>query len=477
MKYFKQLGRFTLLITMATATIPAHAVWYGEEVSQENAPDYQVFVTGNSRMCSGQIIAGKYVITAAHCVMSYGADYRNFILARKGITDVPERIDDKALLESVLTREEFAYDIYFGSNEQFGGKRVEVSEIITNPYYVWEYRYGAFTDKRKQLLNDFNSDLYIAGDLTIFKLSETVQQETASILDVGDIISPAGKGATLTGWGLNEDGYTESNLHKIQFAIGALPSNLGIPDGLSRRDGNTHPLAKSSYDYPTLRRVDDGNGNLQQSDKGDSGSPVISNGFTLGFVSGGTKFEDGSEGTGMTGPAYWIKNDPWIARHIDAVNTVSKVALSIDSDFTTKEWVIPVQSLKLNDVEINSTANLLNNSDNGFAVNSDCNPILKTGDYCSITLTYNGLDASGTLVLKEGDIARNVLVINETLQIPIAIIYPNKPVIPPVIPPVTPPTNEKSGGSFGGFASLMIFIELIRRRLTIYQLTSNKPCA
>lgn len=471
MTYFNQLSKLALVAVMAATTIPAHAVWYGKEVPQEEAEDFRVFVAASGGNCGGQIIAGRYVITAAHCVKNSSTSIRKIILAREGLSEAPERIDNIALLESVLTRDEFSSNIYFGSNKQYGGQRIEVTETVTNPYWVWRSSYGSYTDKRNQLKNDFDRDydLTLASDLVIFKLSETVQQETAAILDVGDIVAPAGKFATLAGWGKNEHGRTEQTLHEGQLALHALPFNLGDPEGIKRRGDDVNPLADSMFDYPKLTRVDDGSGHLQQSDQGDSGSPVMLDGFTLGFVSGGAVVKDDQQGTGITGPAYWIKTDPWIARHIDAVNTVGKVALNIDADFTTHEWVIPVQSLKLDDVEVNGTANLLNNSENGFTVNSDCDPVLTTGDYCNITLTYNGRDENGDITLQEGDVANNLLVINESLQIPIAVIYPTKPV-DPVIPP-TPPTppqsgDEQSGGSFGIFGSLLLFIELVRRRVS-----------
>jgi len=467
MKKLNQLGKLALIATMATTTIPAHAVWYGNDVPQEEAADFRVFVSASGGNCGGQVIAGQYVITASHCVMSTDVEFRDFILAREGITEAPERIDDRALLESVLTRDEFASDIYFGSNMQFGGERIEVSETIINPYWVWGYRYGAYADKRNQIENDFGDDygFTLGGDLVIFKLSETVQQETAAILDVGDIVSPQDKLASLAGWGKNEDGYTENKLHEGLLSLQALPFNLGDPEGMKRGGNDVNPIVDSMYDYPKLSRVDDGNGNLQQSDGGDSGSPVMLDNFTLGFVSGGTVTDGDQYGTGITGPAYWIKTEPWIARPIDAVNTVGKVVLTIDADFNNHEWVIPVQSLKLDDVEVNSTVNLLNNSVNGFTVNSDCSPVLQTGDYCHITLTYNGRDVNGELILQEGDIAANLLIINDSLQIPVAVIYPTKP-IEPVIPP-TQPSDEKSGGSFGVFGSLILFIELLRRRLIV----------
>ncbi|NQZ49370.1 MAG: hypothetical protein HRT95_04015 [Moritella sp.] len=52
------------------------------------------------------------------------------------------------------------------------------------------------------------------GNLAILKLSSTVQQDTAMILDVGIIVSPICKYALVAGWGLNKHGEVQSNLRK-----------------------------------------------------------------------------------------------------------------------------------------------------------------------------------------------------------------------------------------------------------------------
>ncbi|NQZ49371.1 MAG: trypsin-like serine protease [Moritella sp.] len=462
MKNLNQLGKLALVAMMATTAIPAHAVWYGNEVPQEESADFRVFVAGAAGNCGGQIIAGKYVITAMHCVSKNTSGIRQLILDNNGITDMPDRIDDVSLLEASITRSEYSSDIYFGSNTQKGGQRIEVTGSIINPEYVWRWRYGLHADKKQYIADNFSLeyDFSTQGDLVILKLSEEVLQQSASILDTGTIIDPAGKVATLSGWGLNENGITERTLKEISLEVSALPYNLGDTAGLKTYGENVNPLANSSFDYPILNRVDDGNGYMQRIDSGDSGSPVILEGFTLGFVSAMAP----DSGTGITGPAYWIKSNPWIARNIDEVNTVGKVVLTIDADFTDHEWIIPVQSLKIDDVEVNSTTNLLSRDDNGFTVNSDCNPTLSTGDYCHITLTYNGHDDNDSLILQEGQVAENLLIINDSLQIPIAVIYPSKPVVLPT-PTPTQPNDEKSGGSFSVFASLLLSIEIFRRRL------------
>ncbi|GIC79707.1 trypsin-like serine protease [Moritella sp. F3] len=467
MKNMNQFGKLALIATIATTSIPAHAVWYGEEVAQ--AEDFRVFVDGSAGNCGGQIIAGKYVITAMHCIDDNNNRVRQLILDRNNIQGDPQRVDDINLLEATLTRDEYTSDVYFGSNERYGGQLIEVTGSIINPHKVWKYRYGNYADK-KQVINDnygSNFTVNFGADLVILKLKDTVEQQSTSILDVGDITSPHSKIGFLTGWGRDENGSFPNTLHKAKLQLEAMPYSLGDPAGFDNNGGNPVPLADSYYDYPTLRRVDDGNGNLQQSDSGDSGSPVILDGFSLGFVSGKTIAGGDQYGTGITGPAYWINDDQWIPRHIDAVNTVGKVVLEIDESFTNHEWTIPVQSLKIDNVEVNGTANLLSNSNNGFTVNSDCNATLTTGQYCHITLTYNGLNGDGDLILKEGEVAGNLLVINDSLQIPVAVIYPDK-TVDPVIPTVpTTPSNEKSGGSFGIYAGLALLIELVRRRIKL----------
>jgi len=82
MKKLNQLGKLALIATMATTTIPAHAVWYGNDVPQEEAADFRVFVSASGGNCGGQVIAGQYVITASHCVMSTDVELRDFLLDR-----------------------------------------------------------------------------------------------------------------------------------------------------------------------------------------------------------------------------------------------------------------------------------------------------------------------------------------------------------------------------------------------------------
>ncbi len=180
------LGGIMALATPALAQVPAidssnlpsdsKGIYYGQEATKGAYPFIVAVIDAEAgpgeedlymgQYCAGSLISNRWVVTAANCVTREGDDGQPRVLR-------PAEID-----------------IYAGSNEFKGGRRIKVSRIIRHP----DFKPAKF-DSDIALLQ-LASDVPTAGTGTV---SLVTPANAASIAAVGKKVSTAGWGETETG--------------------------------------------------------------------------------------------------------------------------------------------------------------------------------------------------------------------------------------------------------------------------------------
>lgn len=413
----------------------------GIEITQAQFQDYLVYVANSG--CGGQLVAGKFVITAAHCVGDFGVAQSaqwNDISSDGLLTD--------AQVSTINPR------VIFGSANKTTGTEVVAKSIQIHPEYVYRYQHdsNARSSYLEQVTADFmtqtsvvDGDLlwgkpHLAGDIMIYELSTPVLQQSAAILLNSNTNLSDQADVKWTGWGAT------------------LSDQTGFPDV-----AHAGLISYSVYPYSNWSQLIGFNIDIEKATTkdgsnvcaGDSGSPLTINGKVLGYVSSSTlACGDTGSVASLTSASFYL---PWIAAQINSVNTVSKKELKVTSAGThSVTWTIPVQNLKTTDVtftpELTDTTGLFSSNDL-----SNCEGTFTTGSSCEISVTFN---AAGAQVANN---ATATLKLNSEVSIPLSYL------IQTPAPTPSPSNGGNSGGSSGGGSTSpyvlagMLALSLVRR--------------
>ena len=373
----------TLLAMSVTLLVSTHALagTNGVEVTDDTFNDYLVYTMANNNTCGAQLVAGKYVITAAHCIrQSWGNNQ-----SEKWMTIPADGVLTEALITETQPR------VYFGKKEKAQGVVDYAKSVYIHPEYVFGFQHpttqvSAYEEAETTafMAETGVTDAELTGgrpdvfaDIMVYELKDALQQQSAAIIAVSN--KQIANQATLnwTGWGRTETGATPLVAHTGSISYTAYP----------------YSDWQSLYwfyniDIETATTKDGSN-----ICSGDSGSPVLVDGKVLGYVSSSTMgCGDADSRTSLT--AGWF-HLPWLASKINAINTVGKATLEAPAAGEhTVTWTIPVQSLKVADVtfapEIIDSTGLFTSDDL-----ANCEGTFATGESCELHVTFN---AAGTTV-------------------------------------------------------------------------------
>lgn len=384
----------TLLAMSVTLLVSTHALAgsNGVEVTDDTFNDYLVYAMANNNACGAQLVAGKFVITAAHCIrQSWGNNQ-----SEKWMT-IPA---DGVLSETLIT--ETQPRVYFGKKEKTQGVEFYAKSVYIHPEYVFGFQHPttqvsayeeaeatafmAATGVTDAELTGVRPDVF--ADIMVYELADTVQQQSAALIAVSN--KQIANQATLnwTGWGRTETGATPLVAHTGSISYTAYPYS----DWQSRLFFTLDQEKATTKDGSNIC-------------SGDSGSPVLVDGKVLGYVSSSTMgCGDADSVTSLT--AGWF-HLPWLASKINAINTVGKATLEAPAAGEhTVTWTIPVQSLKVDDVtfapEIIDSTGLFTSDDL-----ANCEGTFATGESCELHVTFNAagstVSSAKTATLKLND--------------------------------------------------------------------------
>ena len=385
-----------LSVTLLVST-PALAGTNGVEVTDDTFNDYLVYAMAmnlGDAGCGAQLVAGKYVITAAHCITS---DW-GYNQSEKWMT-IPS---DGVLTEALLNEEQPR--IRFGKKEGAQGEVHYAKSVSMHPEYVYgsQHPTSQVSTYEEAEVTAFmaatgvtDADLIgsrpsVWGDIMVYELADTVQQQSAALLTVSNKQLTAEATLNWTGWGYTEAGDWQPLVaHTGSISYTAYPySNW------------TSLYWFHNIDIETATTKDGSN-----ICSGDSGSPVLVDGKVLGYVSSSTMgCGDADSRTSLT--AAWF-HLPWLASKINAINTVGKATLEAPAAGEhTVTWTIPVQSLKVADVtfapEIIDSTGLFTSDDL-----ANCEGTFATGESCELHVTFNAagstVSSAKTATLKLND--------------------------------------------------------------------------
>ena len=436
MKQLNKLNQVLLTITFLALSTMAYAGKYSTELTEEefNKIDYTVSILNSvDDVCGGHLVAGQYVITAAHCIAPVD-EIENYI----------ENFgDDKSIAKVDLNLRTLSVTI--GNRNRNINARIAAQWIYIHPAYV----YGR-DSSQNIAFNDFVEEEFdtigsIKGDIAIVKLSSRYEQQSVGILNTQEIFndtSTDGDPIIIDGWGLTEDNILPSNIRRTEMVYNG---NNKYSDDLSEK---IYLFYDTEYFLPS-------NDNGETSG-GDSGSPMKKNGVVIAYVTGG---QDG----GLHRGAGTFFHYPWLASLIEEVNTVGKLTLTFEQNTTqSKTWVIPVQNMTSDDVTFSTS---LNDENNLFTLtNSSCEGVFATGESCEVTVDFNVNNTE----ISDDITAKLHLNDNSFVDFSITDSFVEPPAPPtPTTAPITGGSESSSGGSTEqSLLTILAALVIIRRYIS-----------
>jgi secreted trypsin-like serine protease len=426
----------TTLVLAASLVAPVvHAIEENYVTDEEFANhDYVVNIATPNGRCGGQLIANKYIITAAHCIDKGTENYEKILQNQDGDIDM-------SLFGDITT--------YLGSRVRGEGTAIKASAITVNPVYI----YDRLAPERIAFVNaireEFDQSGGLEGDIAIITLESPYLNQTAAKLqnkdlfreknDSGDTLIHQDAPATWIGWGVLEDG--SSSLNAKTRSVMFNPHSKYVYDDITY-DAR---LSYSNFDSTHYTTTDGG----ATASAGDSGTPVIVNNKVQGYWTSG---EFGSIYSTSTRNAYHLN---WIASQINSVNTIGQVRAEFEGETSlSKTWTIPVQSLMIDDVSFTPYID----DDSGLFIisESNCDGTFSTGEDCDITISFNPNKDSVT-----GNI-KSKLILNNDVFVELNII--NIAATTPVVTPVVTGPDSSGGGTMAWVSIIALgFLRLLRK--------------
>ena len=426
-----------LATSFALLSSAASAGHFSTEITEENYNanlDYVVNVVNQfGGYCGGQLVAGKYVITAAHCLKQDPDGQFDLSLISSDPNDHTVATVDASKANMTVR---------VGNRNRHEAQEIEVVGIEISPDYIYEDSPNNINIKAIAIADGQNGETAsFRGDLAILTLETSYKAKSAAIINTDTLTSEIDTNnpesiikpeANIYGWGKTETGSSPAILRDTQMLYDVTTH------------WSTDDLSEISYlvhDSESFTKANTG----AIADSGDSGSPIHIGGKVVAWVTGGTNRTSG------TGSAY---HTDWITAHINAVNSSQELEFNFEETTSeSKSWNVPIQNLTNTAI---SFAPFISDSSGHFQITeSNCEGLLNSGDDCTISVIFN--ESS----IEISDSIESKLVLNDALEIPLIITK----ITPPQPDPVPDESNEESSGgglSFGIIALLAIFV---RRRV------------
>ncbi|WP_278183653.1 trypsin-like serine protease [Vibrio misgurnus] len=407
---------FTLSLLASIVAFNSHAVRMGEDVSEDEYSDYIVRFEAHdgkgTTTCGGLLIAGEYILTAAHCVgdqrrenLTWVYDWwidagaSNNIKVYQGTAFNAPKTTTTTYQVLNLLKEDADYALLYQE------ARAEYEYLkAQNPSFEWSRQ-----DNR------FQSDSFRGAnfhDIALIKLATAVSQTShAAITPAFDrttqtFNAQANQRMLFKGWGRDETGQKPQTMQKVylnwltkppEWATGTMISDVNyIPNFLRYQAQLEETLERCSaaditrnciygyYDFTAL--VPDVKGATP--DTGDSGTPLeLEPNKIIALAIRTVSYTGTPEFSQFTHLGWYL---PHIASKINAITAPKQLDFVVEVE--SEEVIVPPMTTtfavqNLTDIDQTLAPYLVG------AVNetvSGCDTTLKPTQSCEITVTFEG---------------------------------------------------------------------------------------